>query len=409
MRNFIDIIDESEHLEEMSARQIGQLKAVISTKIKELPADDATIRALQEIEELLSSVAAGGRLGIINNKLGEIEDAVVRKAQKMLARYILSIPMTMQQRDELFNLWKADKLVNRKKLLSPGKKTITDVINGYDSNAAIKELTDDLSQVAALGQGKGEFLLNVFSKNIMKLQKGDLQIDGKTIELKTYDVGGGRFYDQDVRPSAQFGANVENFLQTWANYIQQALPNIAKTGLKLSDVMYIRDMLNPKDVTNYDKSFKQVLDSIFPGVDTKEIMNAVKAGGIGPAKAAYAKANLNYYLGIKKDDGILYIDLRADPTTLIYFKDYNELTAGGMRLHADTVYPVTTDPRNAYPQMSINTSKAVTGGEVAATGEKAKVAPTPKPKAPGTTLGIDDIQPSREKRSTNVGSGRERR
>ena len=144
----------------------------------------------------------------IGAELDNIDDRDVHKARNLLAKYVLSLDMNSKQRLELFTMWKNDKLVNIDKLLSIGKHTIPEIINGYDNskNPAIKELVDDLAQVAALGQGKGEFLLSVLSKRITKLHKGDLSIDGQQIEVKTQDVGGGRFYDQEVRPSASYSA-----------------------------------------------------------------------------------------------------------------------------------------------------------------------------------------------------------
>ena len=137
--------------------ELAAMKAVIAGKIKELPEDEATVKALKEIEDLLKHVHAGGKMGIINGELKKIDDPTVTAAQKLLARYIMSLDMTPDQRDELFTLWRTDKLVNRKKLLSSGKKTFSEIINKYDSNPVIKELVDELMRMATLGQGKGEF------------------------------------------------------------------------------------------------------------------------------------------------------------------------------------------------------------------------------------------------------------
>ena len=100
---------------------LSSLKKVVTSKIKELPEDEATVKALKEIEDLLKHVHAGGKMGIINGELKKIDDPTVTAAQKLLARYIMSLDMTPDQRDELFTLWREDKLVNRKKLLSSGK------------------------------------------------------------------------------------------------------------------------------------------------------------------------------------------------------------------------------------------------------------------------------------------------
>jgi hypothetical protein len=201
MRNFIDIVDLKEApLDTTNSRELEAFKKTIASRIKELPADDATVKALKEIEDLLKHVHAGGKMGIINGELQQINDPTVTAAQKLLARYILSLDMTPEQRDELFTLWRNDKLVNRKKLLTPGKHTFDELVTSYTTNPIIKELVDELMHMATLGQGKGEFGLSVLSKNINKPEgKGDLLIDGKKIEAKTTDGGAGRFTDQEVR------------------------------------------------------------------------------------------------------------------------------------------------------------------------------------------------------------------
>jgi hypothetical protein len=350
------------------------LKLAIATKIKDLPPDDTTQKALQEIEDLLAHIGAGGRKGHIGAELNAIDDRDVHKARSLLAKYVLSLEMTPQQRTDLFTRWKNDKLVNIKLLLTPGKHSIPDIIMGYDDgkNPAIKELTNDLSQVAALGQGKGEFLLSVLSKRITKLHKGDLSIDGQQIEVKTQDVGGGRFYDQDVRPAADYNSISDKFVKTWPQRV--GIKKVPTSGLKLIDMMSIGDALPPAEKSKYYGDVTRVLNSIFPGMDVSKIVGGMKVGNIGAAKQAYAVTNLDYYRGIKKDDaGILFIDLSKAIAEFVFFRDAQELAVGGLRLHAKTVYPVSGDPRNAYPQMSILTSKA---------GIPANDAPAVAPKAP---------------------------
>ena len=334
------------------------LKLTLSDKIKALPSDKSTEKALGEIEEILSTVNAGGRVGFISGQLQAINDPEVNAAQKILAKYIVSLDASSAEKKELFDAWKSDKLVNIEALLSPGKHTVSDLIYGYGKNRAIKELTDDLSQVAALGQGKGEFLLSVFSKRINKRKKGDLQVAGKNIEVKTLDKGGGRFFDQEVRPSSQFSNAVENFRNTWDADIRQVMPKIPGAGLKLMDVMNIGQGLDPKKAAAYFNDFEKVLNSIFPGIDVSNIISAVKTNNLGAAKQAYSLANLDYYSKIKvDDDAMMFIDLTTAPFTFIVFKTIDDLTKGGFRLHSDTTYPITNDPRNAYPQMRIITSK----------------------------------------------------
>jgi len=332
--------------------ELASMKAVIAGKIKELPEDEATVKALKEIEDLLKHVHAGGKMGIINGELKKIDDPTVTAAQKLLARYIMSLDMTPDQRDELFTLWRTDKLVNRKKLLSSGKKTFSEIINKYDSNPVIKELVDELMRMATLGQGKGEFGLSVLSKNINKPpEKGDLLIDGRKIEAKTTDGGAGRFTDQEVRP----GEGFEVAARTLNAFVQEQGFSVPKSGLSLVNATEIPAQLDKKQQTQYFKLVEKVIKIIFDNKQpTEGIMSAIKDGDAGAALQEYAKANFNYYMSMKDDEGVLYINLTKDPITTVFFKNADELTASSLRLHAGTVYLTSiADVRLPFPQMEI--------------------------------------------------------
>jgi hypothetical protein len=163
---------------EAESPEIENLKVQLSSKIKELPTDPETMKLLHEIEDMLATIGAGSRSQAVGNALELIQDPDVNKAQKLLAKYFMSLDASPKDRQAMLQLWKADNLVNVDLLMQPGKHTIGQLINNYDKNPAVKEMTDDLSQIAALGQGKGEFLLSVFSKRITKAAKGDLSIQG---------------------------------------------------------------------------------------------------------------------------------------------------------------------------------------------------------------------------------------
>jgi hypothetical protein len=368
------------------------LKLKVANKIRELPPEENTAKALQEIEDLLSHVNAGGRKGYIDSELAAIDDKDVQRARTLLAKYVHSLEMNGNQRKDLFTRWKNDELVNRKLLLSPGKHSIPEIINGYDdpNNPAIKELTNDLAQVAALGQGKGEFLLSVLSKSITKLHKGDLEVEGVQVEVKTMDVGGGRFYDQEVRPAQNYAESVRVFLKKWANDINLVFGKVASSGLKLVDLMTLGEQLSPENKKSYFSSVRQILSSIFPGMDVSPIINGLRVGNIGAAKQAYAVINLDYYRNIKKEDeGILFIDLSRPVAEFVFFRNASELSEGGLRLHAGTVYPVTSDPRNAYPQMRILPTKAASSAPEETptpTTGKTKAAKNSAQPAAGTTV-----------------------
>lgn len=414
-----DLINLTKSLfEEVDASQLDSMKSVIAGKIKELPPDDVTIKALREIEDLLRHVNAGGKSGIIKGKLQSIDDPTVHAAQKELARYILSMDMTPEHRDEMFDLWKADKLVKRDVLLSPGKKNFSQIINKYDSNPAVRELVNDVMRIAALGQGKGEFGLSVLSKSINKQEgKGDLNIGGRAIEVKTTDGGAGRFTDQEVRP----GPGFEQAARELAGFIKQYQPNMAKSGANLDGIVRFYELIkaNPDmkaETSNLLQMIKNVIGLIFNGMDVSNIIKAIEEGNVNKVKQEYAKTSFNYYMGQKKDEGVLYISLTKDPIMTVFFKNADELAQSGLRLHAGTVYITSVaDVRLPYPQMEIVDTKGSTFDPSGTGGEPA---PDPEPvEAPSAVTGksvqAKDLSmgpgAKRAKTSADVGSIRARR
>lgn len=340
---------------EVDSPEIEALKQALSAKIKELPTDPETLKLLHEIEDLLSTIGAGSRSKYVGNVLQTIEDPDVNKAQKLLAKYFMSLDATPEQRKAMLELWKADKLVNVKALVTPGKHTVANLINGYDKNPAIKEMTDDLSQIAALGQGKGEFLLSVFSKKITKAEgKGDLHINGLgTVEVKTTDVGAGRFMDQQVKPTPNYQNAVNDFRATFKDAITQQ--GLTSSGISIANLIKLNASLNPKQRSLFAKKLTAAVANLFPAAPEAvgPIVDSIVAGNVNQAKQRYAVANLNNYMAQKDDVGILAINLAKDPYTFVFFKDNASLNAGGMRLHSGTGYPIAGDVRDAYPQTNI--------------------------------------------------------
>jgi len=215
----------------ISADHLDGLKDVIARRIRSLPDDQTTAKALKDIEDLLQHLGSGGRIGSIGKELADVKDSAVDDAKKVLGRLVLSIAeelnVSPEQKEEFFRLWKADQIVNVETIIDPENRGVSlnfnDVFNGYSSNPLMTEFINEVMTVAELGMGRGEFGLNVLSKSITVSKggkkeetedggskKGDLQfiIGGKTyqIELKTEQGGAARFGDQEVRPAEGFEA-----------------------------------------------------------------------------------------------------------------------------------------------------------------------------------------------------------
>lgn len=358
IRNYINMLDALLSEAKIPTATLLQFKSEIAARIKELPADDASMTALREIEDLLKHVNAGGRMGIINGELKNINDPTVDAAHKELSRFILSIPQTPEQRTELFKLWKADKLLDYKKMCQVGTTSFATIIAKYHSNPLIKELVNELMKVSALGQGKGEFGLSVLSKNVSKQDgKGDLSIAGRPIEVKTTDGGAGRFTDQEVRPANGF-EKVATELNKFVSQHPTTPLNVPASGLNLTSAVAYYEMLeSPKDKKYYLSMVEKVITLIMGGTKTSnidDIIDGVKSGDSGKALQGYAKASFDYYMSKKKDDGVLYINVAVEPITTVFFKTADDLSASSLRFHAKTPYiTATKDHRLPYPQIEI--------------------------------------------------------
>lgn len=383
----------------VSADHLEGLKDVIARRIKMLPDDDATAKALKEIEDLLQHVGkSGGRIGAVGNQIDAVDDSAVKDAKKVLARLVLSIAeevnATPEQKEEFFRLWREDKIVNVETIIDPDNRGVSmkfaDIFNGYASNKLLQEFVDEVMSVSDLGMGRGEFGLNVLSKSITVSKgskkeeaeegegagkKGDLQfiVDGKRyqIELKTESGGAARFGDQEVRPAEGFEAAaiaLNNYVKKHKMY-NQLDRKLSGSGMNINQVIQFHQLIPPADKRTFLGLVRNCLNLIFGNIqggrkahlarlkrNVNEIMAAVEVGDNGAASQAYSQASFNFYMSRKHDDGVLYTNLNNK--TFVYYDDAAQLLAAGLRFHATTFYiSATKDPvRSVYPQLSVQST-----------------------------------------------------
>lgn len=375
----------------ISAPELEGLKDIISRRIKELPDDESTQKALKEIEDLLSHVSHGGKFGSISKEISEIQDRAVKDAKKVLARLVLSIMeevgATPEQRADFFNTWKSNNLVNIPELLSNNNVDFNTVFSGYDQNPITKEFVDEVMLVSELGMGRGEFGLNVLSQSITVAgkaskrdndedsgsKKGDLQIkaDDKTyqVELKTEMGGAARFGDQEVAPGEGFEAAaiaLNTFVKKHKMY-KNLSRKLSGSGMNLNQAIEFNQYLEPADSNKFLGLVRKCITLIFGKIgkvrrvnyvsnlkkNINAIMGAIETGDSGEAAQLWSQASFNYYMSKKHDDGVLYTNLNNK--TFIYYTDAEQLLAQGLRFHASTPYiSATKDPvRAVYPQIGV--------------------------------------------------------
>ena len=175
-----------------------------------------------------------------------------------------------------------------------------------------------------------------------------------------------------------------------------------KSGLSMANTVKVGQEMEKKFQANYFKLVEIVITLIFNSKqNVASIMQAVKSGNTNAALQEYAKANFNYYMSMKDDEGVLYINLAKDPITTVFFRNADELAKSGLRLHAGTIYITSiSDVRLPYPQMEIvdtsggagavapaNISKAANKAAKVALAQPAAAAATrtPKPRAAVST------------------------
>ena len=405
MRDLLNLLDNilTEEVNAQFAPELEGMKDVISRRIKDLPDDPATAKALKEIEDLLSHISHGGRLGSISKEIEAVQDQAVKSAKKVLARLAMNImeevDATPLQRADFFNTWKSDRLVNTQALLSNEKVDFPVVFTGYTENPVTKEFVDEVMMIQELGMGRGEFGLNVLSKSITVAgksskqdndeasgsKKGDLQIKsgGKVyqVELKTEMGGAARFGDQEVAPAEGFEAAavaLNNFVKSHRAY-KNFKRKLSGSGMNLNQAIDFNKLLSPADSDKFLALTQQCISLIFGKTkgSRKEyatrlkkningIMTAIETGDNGSAAQQWSQASFNYYMSKKHDDGVLYLNLNSK--IFIYYNDAEQLLAQGLRFHASTPYiSATKDPTRAvYPQIGVQQTSF--GGDAARQG-----------------------------------------
>lgn len=337
------------------------LKSSVSTTIDDLPFSKNSRTALSEIHEILQVSQLGGKKEYIKHQLKSINDPEVQKEFNLLYKHISSLNCPILELAELFELWRTDKLIDVELLLSPGINNFSEIITSYNANTAIRELSNELSKVSFINTGKGEFLLSMFSKRITKRAKGDLNINGFNVEVKTTDGGSPRFTDQDVNPGITYSGFVNIFKTNWEQYFKGL--GIPKTGLSLQWIYTISKYIPANKQDQYYEDIENIFISLFPTENIKQIIKKLRCGNINLAKQLYAQANINYYKHVKsEDDKILYLDLTNYPATSICFESCDDLNNHKLRLHSSSSYPIVFIgvSRDCFPQIEIiKTSRRV--------------------------------------------------
>ena len=334
------------------------LRQDVLSKLESLPQTKEARRTLEKVRELLQATDATDNLKAYADRIADLgtNDSDVANAVEQLTKLIGAVVQMSSVKDrELFlKKWEADQIVKVDKLMKGGEvMKLSQLFNYYGKSKAVTYVVNSLAKDAGYGLGKGEFLLAVLSRRIQKAPgKGDLLIDGKSIEVKATDGGSPRFSDQEVRVAQGYEQTRDTLFDLYKEEIAQT-GGAGSTGLNLARWVQV-GQATTVDKPTFAKNTTALLDKIFPNMNNSELANAIAAGQLGKAKSLYANSCFTRYMTIKQDEAVLYINLAKKDPTYVMFRSVEDLASMGLYLHADTIYILgMSGQRDVYPQMSV--------------------------------------------------------
>jgi len=348
--------------EKINKKNLLGLRQEILDKLESLPQTKDARRTLEKVRELLQATDATDNLKAYAERITDLgaQDNDVAGAVEQLTKLIGAVVQMTSVKDKnlFFKLWESDRLVKVDKLMKGGEvMNLSELFSYYGRSKAVTYVVNSLSKDAGYGLGKGEFLLAVLSRRIQKAPgKGDLLIDGKSIEVKATDGGSPRFADQEVRVAQGYEQTRDQLFDLYKEEIAQ-IGGAGKTGLNLDKWVQVGQQTTV-DKPTFAKNTKALLSKIFPDLDNTALANSIAAGQLGKAKSLYANSSFTRYMKIKQDEAVLYINLSKKDPTYVMFRTVEDLANMGLRLHADTIYILgMSGNRDVYPQMSVKASQ----------------------------------------------------
>lgn len=384
--NQYPLVKDKQRSQSNVSTSVADLKKSVASQVNDLPDNKTGETTLHHIEDLLQSVGVGNRLSIIQDKMKSVDptDELFhsQKVYNDLSRFLYSIDMTRAEREDLFTKWK-EGLININHLLSTkASYPVQNIVYGYRTNRAIRELTDEFIKQTAYGIGKGEYFLTVFSNRISRPgRKGDLLIDNdKHVELKTKDAKPGRFTDRNIAPDSQWQEKCDRFKEAFKVELQNPQLRISATGINLKQLQMLLQSVDARKQGKIRAHLIGIFQSIFKDPSTEvlnQIIDNLINGNYNEASILYAKEAVQNYLDQKQLYGILLLDVSKD-ITFSFFKDINDFNAQDVIIKPETAYPIALRGANAYPQTHAART-TYTQPQTARPNVQAQVEPTEQP------------------------------
>ncbi len=230
------------------------------------------------LEQVMNTVTFVYRENIVNNcKKIAASKMYKSDAVDLLASLFYELPATFHQRNNLSNVLVKTGILDLSKFSKPGQGSLVDLIMPkYKSDKAainlflkLKSRKDFPTQVSAANKGAGEDLITILGHPVLKLSPGDLNIDGKEIEIKAMGARLKGFGGSDI-----YG-NATNYYNTWVNLISKALGDIGLQYMQengkslkkyyhfgLDNLKVLSDALNLSNVPNKQALLIEAFDGL---------------------------------------------------------------------------------------------------------------------------------------------------
>jgi hypothetical protein len=390
MRNLINIIQESQ--------DIG-LKKTIVDLIKSTDEESVLNRVLK----ILKAGNIEGRVTSILSK-----DADASKFIQRIAQVIDSIDAPIEEKNEFLEQYPKG-IANTKALLSGNPQSFRDFLGDNDFTIELfKILTTELT---SQGVGPGEVAMAIMSPKISWSGRvaggGDIQIDGKSVELKTSVSSGGRWVN--ARKANMDTAGIKKAIAESEQAVLAKLTGAQAPMREMPDRLSLPMWVNEirptiaQDPKLLQSCTKVMADGLFNQTNNKEYQQALMTGGVHEIQMALLRVGYENYKAYSKFDGLMLMDLKGEIAQ--YFTEFDQMTD---RIKIDTTY-IYAPESEAMPKVKLLTAGGV-GANTDVDAEEPQ-APIAKPKSmTGGSVQASDLSSgpgaSRERKKADLGRQR---
>lgn len=316
-------------LKEYDIKDKRGIMSIIQQRLQDPNIDNETI------QKVLMALEGGGLTTRLQNVMSKDPDA--KKILEKATETVLQSKGTPAEVDAFIKQYPKG-IVNIQTLISPGKKSWSEVFIGYETNNFTARVINNFYGLKNQGIGPGEVCLSVMSPQIFhsgsKPGAGDIYIEGAGhYEIKGELAKAGRLYDTR---KAQVDMNTIQKVRTQLK--------LTKPRVNLNDLIAAKP--NQAQVTSLITSILRYVNPTQVGNFVKNIMSGNEAEAkIEHTKLAYQNYQAMTAKGKDTFVGIIFMSRRGEWTNTI--TNLDELV---QNLAVGTIYVMSPDQADFFPQ-----------------------------------------------------------